>query len=94
MKISELTDEIIKEYCGMDAEEPLLETYKAAARAFISGYTGLASDKLDTFDDLSMAYLILINDMSINRDYSVSKDTVNPSVGSILNMHCIKHIAG
>ncbi len=89
-----MTDAIIMEYCGMDEAEPLLETYKAAAKAFILGYTGLTSQVLDNFEDLSVAYLILINDMSINRDYSVSKDTVNPSVSSILNMHCINHIAG
>ena len=79
----------------MDKEDGnLLEVYKNAAKAFILGYTGLTEDELNGYADVTIAYLILINDMSLNRDYTVSKDTVNPAVSTILNLHRVNHIAG
>lgn len=93
MKISELQDEQIKEFCGIDDDSSLIEVYKAAAKSFIIGYTHLPDNELDTHEDLTLAYLVLINDMSFNRDYTVNKDTLNPTVETILGLYSGGHIA-
>ena len=93
MKINDLTDEKIKEYCGIDDDSTLLEAYKAAATQFIIGYTGLNAAELEEHEDLTLAYLVLINDMSFNRDYTVSRNTLNPTVETILGLYSRNHIA-
>ncbi len=86
MKISALRNDQIKEFCGID-DASLLEVYKTAAKDFIRGQTGLTDREIDAYDDLTIAYMILINDMSFNRDYSVNRAEVNPAVDAILSMH-------
>ena len=77
----------------MDDDVTLLNVYKEAARAFIISYTGLTPREVDHHEDLALAYLVLINDMSYNRDYAVNKDTVNPTVSAILNLYTRNNIA-
>ena len=92
MKISEITDQQIKEYCGMDDDATILPIYKAAAKSFILSHTGITADELDMHDDLTIAYCVLINDMSCNRDYVVGKNILNPTVSTILSMHSRNNI--
>ena len=94
MKISELTDEIVREFCGIDDESKLLPIFEAAALGFISGYTGLTAEEIDGHEDITQAYLVLINDMSCSRDYTVTRDTVNPAVSAILGMYAKNNLAG
>ena len=86
MKISEITDNQIKEYCGMSDDVTILDIYKASAKAFILGYTGLTIDEIDTHEDLTLAYCVLINEMSFNRD------TLNPCVSTILSLYSRNNI--
>lgn len=92
MKISEITDNQIKEYCGMSDDVIILDIYKASAKAFILGYTGLTIDEIDTHEDLTLAYCVLINEMSFNRDYTVNRDTLNPCVSTILSLYSRNNI--
>lgn len=92
MKISEITDEEIKEYCGMSDDVSILDIYKAAAKSFVLGYTGLTAEEADEHEDLTIAYCVLINDMSFNRDYTVSRDAVNPCVRTILSLYSKNNI--
>lgn len=94
MKISKLTDEIIKEFCGIDGECNLLDVYKSAAQSFIKSETGLNDGEIDEHEDLSIVYLMLINDMSLNRDYVVIKETVNPTVSRILGFYSGRNLIG
>lgn len=94
MKIKELTDEQIKAFCGIDGEDSLLPAYKSAAISFIKGYTRLEENEIDEYEDLSFVYLVLINDMSLNRDYTVNRDTLNPTVSAILNLHSRNFVTG
>lgn len=59
MKLSELTAEIVAAHCGISDSstetEQLLEMYKAAAVAFVLGYTGISADELDNFEDITVA---------------------------------------
>lgn len=93
MKISELQNNQIKEFCGIDDDSSLIELYKSAALKFIIGYTGLTSEELDEHEDLTLAYLVLINDMSYNRDLTVNKDTLNPTVDTILGLYSRNHVS-
>lgn len=92
MRIQDLTDEQIKEYCGIDDDSSLLSVYKSAAKSFIIGHIGLTEEEIDTHEDLTLAYLVLINDMSFNRDYTVKTDTLNPTVSTILSLYSRNHI--
>lgn len=95
MKISEVTDEIINDYCGICEEEAsdLLEAMKPAAQAFIRSYTGLTDAEIEEHEDLTVAYLLLINDMYSQRDYTLSwQKQVNPTVDLILRSHAINYL--
>ena len=95
MRLSELTDEILKEYCGMDEETSLLDVYKGAAKAFITENTILKTDaELNKHEDITLAYMVLINDMSLNRDYIVNRDRLNPTVEKILSLYSAHLVSG
>lgn len=91
MKLSELTADTIKVHSGIsdNSEEvsALLEMYRAAATAFILGYTGIASEALDDYEDITVACCCIIDDMYNNRSATVSRDTLNPTARQILDMH-------
>ena len=53
MKISELTDDIVREFCGIDEESKLLPVFRAAALGFITGYTGLTAEEIDEHEDIT-----------------------------------------
>lgn len=92
MKLSELTAEIVAAHCGISDSstetEQLLEMYKAAAVAFVLGYTGISADELDNFEDITVACCCIIDDMYNNRSMTVSCDKLNPTARQILDMHC------
>lgn len=95
MKISEVTDRIINDYCGISEEEAsdLVEVMKPAALAYIRAYTGLTDEEIETHEDLTIAYLLLINDMYSQRDYTLSwQKQVNPTVDLILRSHAINYL--
>lgn len=92
MKISEITDNQIREYCGMSDDVTILDVYKSSAKSFIIGYTGLTEEEIEEHEDLTIAYCVLINEMSFNRDYTVNRDTSNPCVSTILSMYSRNNI--
>ncbi len=95
MKLSELKDEVLKEFCGMDDDTDLLSVYKEAAKAFIKEDTILKTNEdLDKHEDITFAYMVLINDMSLNRDYTVSRDKLNPTVSKILARYSAHLVSG
>lgn len=91
MKISEVTPEILLAHCGISNADPdvlgLLEAYKAAAVRYISSSTGIPAEKLDEYEDLTIAYLCLVDDMYNNRDATADKTESNPTVQYILGLH-------
>lgn len=89
MAIKDVTIENIKDFCGIsdDASDALLTGFKAAAYNLIKAYTALSDDEINSYDDLTTAYLILINDMYNNRDYTTANDKINPLVSTILALH-------
>ena len=94
MRISDVTAEYALDYCGVsDAQETeRINTCMTAAKAFILGYTGLDESNLDKYEDITAAYLVLINEMYTNRDYSVSIAGKNPLVRQILALHSVNYL--
>ena len=88
MKLSNVTDEHIKAYCGItDDDSGLYLLCADAAKAFIIAYTGLDEAEIDGYEDITLAYLIIVKDMYSNRDYAVDKTGINPTAAQILDSH-------
>lgn len=95
MKLSELDDNTLKEYCGIDEDTGLLEVYKGAAKAFIKENTILKTNEdIDKHEDVTLAYMVLVNDMSLNRDYVVNRESLNPTVEKILSLYSAHLVSG
>ncbi len=96
MKISELTAGIVKDYCGIsdDNSDDIIEkVLLPAAREYIKGYTGLTAEQCDEHEDLSIACMILVNDMFSQRDYTISMHRqISPTVKTILGMYAVNYL--
>lgn len=93
MKISEITVQDLIEYareCNDDQE--IIKSFNnilVASKAYIKGYTGLSEEQMDTKEDLTIALMVLANEMHENRIFTVKDDKVNVVIKSILDMHSI-----
>jgi uncharacterized phage protein (predicted DNA packaging) len=89
VKISEITIEHLKDYAHVthDADNETFSTIFAASRSYIQSYTGLTLESLDLHEDITIALMILSNEMYENRVYMVEGTSVNKVVSTILNMH-------
>ncbi len=94
MKISEVTTEFASDYCGVsdNDESGRITMCMAASKAFILGNTGLSADDADLHEDLTIAYLILVNEYYTNRDYTVEQAAENPCVKQILALHSVNYL--
>ena len=94
MKISDVTTEFARDYCGVsdNSENTRIETCMAAAEAVILGKTGLTADEADTHEDLTIAYLVLTNEFYTNRDYTADQAEENPCVKQILALHSVNYL--
>lgn len=89
MKISEVTIEHLKNYAHVthDADDEMFTAILAASRSYIQSYTGLSTELLDTHEDLTIALMVLSNELYENRLYMVEGSSINRVVTTILNMH-------
>ena len=95
MKLSEVTSAKIKAFCGVSNDEDgMLEIWAGAANSYIKGYTGLDEAKIDDYEDITVAYLVLINDMYSSRDFSSDRASQNPVTAQILALHSINLLNG
>lgn len=96
MKISELTADIVKDYCGIsddDSDQIIADALIPAAKAYIIGYTGLTAEKCDEHEELAVACMVLVNDMYSQRDYTLSiHKQVSPTVKTILGMYAVNYL--
>ena len=96
MKISEISLQIVKDYCGIsysDSDEIIENVMIPSAKSFILGYTGLSSEQVEKYDDFAFALLILVNDMYSNREYTLNVNRqVNPAVKTLLGMHSVNYL--
>ena len=89
MKLSELTLEQVKEFCGASNDDSAgtLELIKSGALSFVLSETGLTAKEADEHADLTLAALVLMNEMYTNRTYTVDSSSVNPFADQILSLH-------
>ncbi len=89
MIISEITIEHLKNYAHVthDADNDMFTAILAASKSYIQSYTGLTPEAMDTHEDLSIALMVLANELYENRLYMVEGSSVNKVVTGILNMH-------
>ena len=88
-KVSEITIDDIAGFIRLDEigsdEEIQLSTFLAAAKNYVSNYTGL--EDLDEYSDLVIVIYILCQDMYDNRAMYLDKSNPNMVVQTILDMH-------
>lgn len=91
MAISDITIQDIKDYARVDYtdDDALISLILGASKSYIKNYTGLTDAALDEKEDLSIAYMVLCNELYSNKQYTVQNDKVNVVVKSILDMHSI-----
>lgn len=98
MKVSEVSVQDFVEYGRLDDPTEIelkeLERMKDSAIALITSYTGLDTEALDRYADITEALFVLVMDMFDNRnlliDYKATN--INPSVKTILNLHSVNLI--
>jgi uncharacterized phage protein (predicted DNA packaging) len=94
MKISEVTRDIVKNYCHVHhaQDDALIEAILIGAKGFVQSYSGLTLESMDLHEDMSIALLVLCAEMYDNRSYSVDNHSINPVVKTILQMHSINNL--
>lgn len=65
-----------------------------AAKSFVQSQTGLSKEEIDTHEDISIAILVLVQDLFENRTMYVEKSNVNKVVDSILSMYRTNFLPG
>lgn len=90
MKISEITIDSVKEYCGISSNDSdvILTACLASAKAYAVGFTGCALAELEEYEDVLLAIMMLANDYFLFRFSGQGNDKPNPAVENILHMHC------
>lgn len=89
MKISELTLPIIKDYVGTSGtdSDTTLALLLGGVKSFVMGQVGLTAEQLDLHEDLTIAVIVLVDEMYTNRQMSVEKASQNPTVTQIMAMY-------
>lgn len=96
MIISDVTINELKNYCQVyhNEDDALFGNILVACKYFISAYTGLPItdpdvDDLDTFEDLTVALLIIASEMYDNRRVQVEFDKIGFVIKQLLDAHSI-----
>ena len=94
MKISTLNLSSVKGYLRIDTEEDdeLLGGIMAAAEGLIVSLTGLSAEAVRDVPEMGYAYLCICQQMYDVRDYTVSKDSVNPMAMAIIYGHAVNYL--
>lgn len=95
MTVSEITNKELADYLRLDfttltvQEKADIDTLLGAAKAYITSYTGLTAEEVDTHNEFVIVVYILVQDMYDNRTLYVDKNNLNKVVETILGMHSI-----
>lgn len=94
MKINEIDAQkacsyLKEEYTELDAIEiTMINMMISAAINYIKSYTGLTIEQMNELDDLTIVFLVLLQDFYDNRSFSNDKQTyANKVVDNILKMY-------
>ncbi len=108
MKVSEITVEKLLVHLREepealnDTELEYIQGLLDAAIAYVKSMTGIdgidteddQGRKLDDYEDITNAVMVLVADMYDNRQYSVDKASVNKVVDSIISLHRFNLVPG
>ena len=97
MKVSEIQLSDIADYLRLEEgqyTEKELTMMLDAAKNFAQSQTGLDGEGIDKHEDITIAILVLIQDMFENRTMYVEKSNVNKVVDSILGMYRTNFLPG
>jgi hypothetical protein len=101
MLISEISISDLKQYANVfhDEDDNLFAAILAAGKQFISTYTGLPLTSDDTtittcnsFEDLTIALMVLSNEMYDNRAFVVDNTKLNFVIKQILDSHSVNYL--
>lgn len=96
IKISEVTADDVAKYLRLekgDYDAMELGAVMAAAKQYIASYSGLSATitdeptTLDSYEDLTLAYLVVCREMYDNRAMTVENGNANKVIDSILSLH-------
>lgn len=87
MKASEITSEAAAEFIKLDEAPEEMDMYISAAKSYVRSYTNLKDKEIDEHEDMTIAIMVLVQDMYDNRSMYVDSSNVNKVVSSILDMH-------
>lgn len=86
MKVSEITNKDLLDYLRINEEENL-QVYLDAAKSYVRDYTGLTDEEIDTKPSIVPLIYVLVTEYYENRQYTVTKDKVNATISSTLDMY-------
>lgn len=92
MKISEIEVKDVKNYLNIlhDEDDVLIRSILLGAKSYIKSYTGLSTESLDSYEDLSIALFVIASESYDNRSMQMDKTAkANPLIENILNLHSI-----
>jgi hypothetical protein len=103
MKISDVTISDLKQYANVfhSEDDNLFTAILAAGKQFISVYTGLPlvdditngiTDSVDGHEDLTIALMVLSNEMYDNRAFVVDNTKLNFVIKQILDSHSVNYL--
>jgi uncharacterized phage protein (predicted DNA packaging) len=95
MKISEIEVKDVKNYLNIfhDEDDTLIRSILFGAKSYIKSYTGLSTEALDRYDDLSIAVFVVVSELYDNRSMQMDKTAkANPLIETILGLHSINLI--
>jgi hypothetical protein len=103
MRISEITIDDLKQYANVyhNEDDNLFTAILTAGKQFISTYTGLplvddpannVTDSVDDHEDLTIALMVLSNEMYDNRAFVVDNTKLNFVIKQILDSHSVNYL--
>ncbi len=89
MKLSEVSLDNVRDFCGIssDTSDDMVQLFADGAKHFVLSQTGLDEAAADDHDDLTLAFMTLVNEMYTNRTYTVDAQNVNPFADAIIGQH-------
>jgi hypothetical protein len=103
MKINEVNISDLKGYANVfhDEDDQLFDIILTASKMFISTYTGLPlvddptngiTESVDDHEDLTIALMVLSNEMYDNRAFVVDNTKLNFVIKQILDSHSVNYL--
>ena len=93
IKVSEVSVSNLGDFLRLteltQSETQLLETIIESGKSYIKTYTGLTTEQLDLYPDITLALMVICQDLWDNRSYYVESNNVNKVVENILGSHSV-----